>query len=161
GGPTLAAGAGTSVPLSDRCLTGDFNGDGKVDLDCLTTSGASAQWSVALSAGRGWSVDVWDGGASPLGDAASTVAGSCVAGDFNGDHKTDIACYHTGSSSWRLLLSTGSNFAVANWGTGPAMPASPGPFPLLAHCLAGDFNGDGKTDMACYAGRVGNAEFDG
>lgn len=39
---------------------------------------------------------------------------------------------------------------AAMWGAGP----SPG-IPVTNQCLTGDFNGDGKTDMACYTGSSG------
>jgi hypothetical protein len=41
-----------AVPVSGRCFTGDFNGDGKTDLACY--SGSNGAWNVALSSGSGW-----------------------------------------------------------------------------------------------------------
>ena len=162
GGPVLDGGAGTVGPLSDRCLPGDYDGDGTSDIACLVTSGGSAQWSVALSSGHGWAVAAWDGGESPLPTAASTVSGFCVAGNFNGDHRADIACYHADSKSWHVLLSAGDAFVVGSWGSGPTVADPPSASPVLTHCLSGDFNGDGKTDLACYVGRDGSGvEFDG
>lgn len=55
-GPILAGGAGGNVPLTDRCLSGDFDGDGKTDIACLVSSTAASdegKWSVALSTGKG------------------------------------------------------------------------------------------------------------
>lgn len=48
GGPTPT---GPQPSIAD-CITGDFNGDGKLDVSCYTGSGGV--WAVALSTGSGW-----------------------------------------------------------------------------------------------------------
>ena len=63
-----------------------------------------------------------------------------VAGDFNGDGRTDLAVANDGSNDVSVLLGNGDGtfqpqvtYAV---GTGPAA------------LVAGDFTGDGRTDLA-------------
>ena len=63
-----------------------------------------------------------------------------MAGDFNGDGRTDLAVANAGTNDVSVLLGHGDGtfqdqvrYAA---GTGPAA------------LVAGDFNGDGRTDLA-------------
>jgi hypothetical protein len=129
-----------------KVLAGDFNGDGKTDVmkfDVPTTGDAygkaSGLW-VGLSTGASFSSSVW-------ARWDTHPAMKVLAGDFNGDGKTDVMKFDvptTGDAygkDWGLWvgLSTGTSFSTsewARWDTHPAMKV-----------LAGDFNGDGKTDV--------------
>jgi hypothetical protein len=126
-----------------QCLPGDFDGDGKSDIACYTHSGGL--WHVALSTGSGWAGGTWSNGPAP----GLPAAWQCVSGDFNGDKRTDIACYTGSGGNWHVALSTGSGFSASSL-SGPA-PGNPGG----AQCLSGDFNGDGRSDIACYTGATG------
>jgi hypothetical protein len=46
------------------------------------------------------------------------------------------------------------NPTTFNWSVGP----SPSSFSITGQCFAGDYNGDKKTDIACYSGSGENAE---
>ncbi len=140
-----AGGPWPDAPVGDRCLTGDFNGDGKTDLACYT--GSAGDWHMALATSGPWSTLLWKGGPAP----GVQVANRCVTGDFNGDGKTDLACFAGNEGSWQMGLSTGSEWSAPAWTGGP----SPG-VPIGRQCLIGDFNGDGKTDLACYTGGGGH-----
>jgi hypothetical protein len=140
GGWQLQAWNGGISGISDvsTCFAGDFNGDGKTDLAC--PSGTSGDWDVALSTGGGWQLQAWNGGAISSGHG-------CYADDFNGDGKTDLACYYGspfGSGNWSVSLSTGTGWQLQAWNGGPA------PVPVSWNCYTGDFNSDGKADIACY-----------
>ena len=162
-GPVLAGGAGEKVPLTDRCVFGDFDGDGNTDIACLVSSTAASdegKWSVALSTGKGWKTSSWIG-SSPTG-ASETVSSACVAADFNGDKRQDLACYSATDHIWHVAISTGTRFRSSPWANGPAITGDLGPQAIVpSRCILGDFNGDGNADIACYTGTSGSEEFNG
>jgi hypothetical protein len=126
-------------------LTGDFNGDGWTDI-ALTGPSSWGSLPVAFATGAG-TFNVTNFGLSNFPSWASTPGAIKITGDFNGDGLTDIAL--TGPSSWGSLPVAFSNgngtFNVTNVGLAnfPAWAATPG-----AVKLVGDFNGDGRADIA-------------
>ncbi len=136
----------TSVDYS--CLTGDFAGNGKTDIACYASNPNNIyQWNIGLtnSSGSGFNTYQWNNGPIPAYATIMTVNVDCYTGDFNGDGKTDIACYNMYTGNWNVALSTsnssGVSFNTAQWS---------GPSPFQGGCITGDFNGDGKTDLMCY-----------
>jgi hypothetical protein len=121
------------TPLS--VASGDFNGDGKIDL-AVTNNG---QNSVSVLLGNGGGTF----GADTKYSAGFTPK-DVIAGDFNGDGKLDLAvadntcCQITQSVS--ILLGNGNGGFAApvtfNAGTGATA------------IVSGDFNRDGKADLA-------------
>src|ERR1700746_61854 len=122
-------------------MTGDFNGDGIVDIatvnQCGTDPMCLTAGSVSILLGKP------DGRFQAAGDYP-TASGSLprfgIAGDFNGDGIPDIAVANLGSNSISILLGNGDgsfqphvDYVVGN-----------GPLSIVA----GDFNGDGKVDLA-------------
>jgi len=132
------AGPSPAAVIRKQCLQGDYNGDGRMDIACYTQQGQL--WHVALSTSVGWNTTYWPSGPSPGDDVSS----NCLTGDFNADGNTDIACY-TGSARWVVALSDGSKWLSAPWSDGPAPAGS-----VQDRCLAGDFEGLGKTGIACW-----------
>ncbi|HXJ96049.1 MAG TPA: FG-GAP-like repeat-containing protein [Terriglobia bacterium] len=122
-------------------LTGDFNHDGKLDL--------VAGSSILLGNG--------DGTFQPLTSVA--ITGS-VAADFNGDGNLDLAATvqsdTTGTSTISVALGKGDGTFQA-----PVSSASPvqmfGSGTLSA--TAGDFNGDGKLDIAVTSGFIDGQDY--
>jgi VCBS repeat protein/ASPM-SPD-2-Hydin domain-containing protein/centrosomal CEP192-like protein len=128
-----AAGSG---PVS--AVAADLNGDGKLDL-AVANAGANTV-SVLLGNGDGTFKTHVD-------DATGPQPSSVTAADFNGDGKLDLAVANSdcpsspcGPGSVSVLLGSGDGtFQIhvdCAAGTGPSSVA------------AGDFSGDGKTDLA-------------
>ncbi|MER6051026.1 FG-GAP-like repeat-containing protein [Streptomyces sp. NPDC001793] len=143
---------------ASKLTTGDFDGDGKTDLAVLYDYGQtgngrnqSALW-VFSSTGDGFKAPrkVWDSAS----DSWNWNASKLTTGDFNGDGKTDLAVLydygrtddgkrnHTGL--W-IFSSTGDGFKAPRkvWDS-----ASDSWNWNASKLTTGDFNGDGKTDLA-------------
>jgi FG-GAP-like repeat/FG-GAP repeat len=122
----FAAGSG---PIS--VATGEFNGDGKVDVVVANNAGNTI--SVFLGNGDGTfqaAVD-YAVGANPR---------SVAVGDFNGDGKLDLVVTNEGSDNVSILLGNGDGtFQIALDYTVGSNPSS---------AAVGDFNGDGNLDLA-------------
>ncbi len=127
-----------------QILVGDFNGDHVTD---LALSGPAGWTTVPmlLSAGAGLFTAV-NAPAGDFGLWSSSTGVVRLVGDFSGNGTADIAL--TGVAGWTTLpvaVSNGSSVTVANPGVGSfaAWSASTG-----VQALVGDFNGDGRQDIA-------------
>jgi len=120
---------------------GDFNDDGHLDL-AVTNNGNPGLVTILLGDGKG---------SFAIGSSFNTgvVSWSVVAADFNGDGELDLAVVSQ-CQSWETcnegdgivttLLGDGTGqFTTAGTADGGAAPYS---------MTAGDFNGDGKLDLA-------------
>src|SRR2546428_4546966 len=145
-GPAPVWGMPSGLRVSDQCLTGDLDGDGKTDMWCETSSG-SGTWTVALSTGTvdlltgsGWSMSTIVGGPAP----GFPVKDYCFTGDLNHDGMTDMWCEtSSGSGTWTVALSTGSGWTMTTV-SGPAPR-----IPVRNQCCTRDLNHDVMTDMCC------------
>jgi hypothetical protein len=137
----LGNGDGTFTQGSVRLLgsylsaivTGDFNGDGKLDL-AVTDSGSN---TVFILLGNG------DGtfgltSSIPVGNFPIAI----VAADFNNDGKLDLAIANNGDGTITLLLGNGDGTFTQASGSPYTVGLGP------AQLAAADFNGDGKLDLA-------------
>lgn len=126
-------------PLSHLAV-GDFNGDG--DLDFATTNYGSNNVTLLVGNGDGTfqKPSSFDLGKNPTGIAA---------GDMNGDGKLDLVVANQNCPYGRPPCGTGTVSVLLGNGDGTFQAHRD--FPLghpIADVTVGDFNGDGKLDLA-------------
>ncbi|MGW3993454.1 FG-GAP-like repeat-containing protein [Amycolatopsis sp. NPDC004772] len=125
---------GAEIPLS-----GDFDGDGKADVATFAR-GAGADVYVALSDGT-----KFNGNGVLWNEFFAANDEIPAVGDFNGDGKDDIATFTRGDSAdVYVALSDGTKFtsSALKWHD---YFAPHGETPVI-----GDFDGDGKDDIATF-----------
>ncbi len=119
----------------------DFNHDGKSDI--IGRALSLGQWWVGLSSGSGFSNTLW----ATWSTGVTWV--DVHVGDFNGDGLPDIAGRALSLGQWWVGINTGAGGFTsslwATWGTGVTW----------VDVNVGDFNGDGKTDIAGRALSLG------
>jgi hypothetical protein len=131
GSPVALFSGGMFAP-GGPIATGDFNGDGNLDLAVVDEQAATV--SILLGNGNGEFKL-----AGPPIPYSGGSGGSIAVGDFNGDGRQDLA-----------IATTELNVLLVN-GSGGFTPAPGSPLPLngySASLVAGDFNGDHRTDLA-------------
>lgn len=114
----------------------DVNGDGRKDLVCWDQITGEVQ--VALSDGGKFvpQQQPWGRFNAPEG----TV--KMITGDFNGDKKDDLLFWVPGENTAYVMLSSGNSLSPAE----PWLENLPKGGDLTV--VAGDYNGDGKKDLA-------------
>ncbi|MCW5961698.1 MAG: VCBS repeat-containing protein [Pyrinomonadaceae bacterium] len=119
-------GLSESSAVTTRTASGnkefDFDFDGKADFARWQPS--SGEWKIKNSNGGNLTT-------LTLGNSTSKLA----PGDFDGDMKTDIAVFSSGT--WTIKPSSGSQY-THSWGASGDLAAT------------GDYNGDGRSDYAVF-----------
>jgi hypothetical protein len=115
--------------------TGDFNADGKLDL--VTANYVTGTASVLLGDGAG-------GFAAKTDFATGPHPYGTAVGDVNADGKPDVVTANYGGGSLTVLLGDGSGAFAAASGSPFSVGSGTGPESVAM----GDFNADGKVDLA-------------
>lgn len=124
-------------------VTGDFNGDGQLDLAVANTNDSSVSVLLGKANGTFQPAQRFSAGTGHInGDAPGPV--SLAVGDFNDDGKLDLVTINS-SYDLSILLSNGDGtFQPTTTFASGIMPAVYGAAPSVA---VGDLNGDGKLDL--------------
>jgi hypothetical protein len=141
----LGFGDGTFVAAKDyasagvsQLISADFNGDGKPDIGVAAPPGPAA---IGVYLGNG------DGTFQPEIATSLTQSVGIAAGDFNGDGKADLAGIFSNCSNGNCL--PGDVLVLIGKGDGTFQPPVEYTVGLQPYSVAvGDFNGDGKPDLA-------------
>ena len=121
-----------NIRLPFAVATGDFNGDGKVDIIAATSNSDDG---LVVLPGNG------DGTfGSPIASAPGVSYTALAVGDFNGDGKPDIAALQPNGNTVTVLLGNGDG----TFRTSFSYVVGQAPDSIVV----GDFNGDGKPDIA-------------
>jgi autotransporter-associated beta strand protein len=139
GDPIVSSPGGTSPP--GNIITGDFNGDGKLDvctLNYVGGGGLPASLSILLGNGSGGFTPATG---SPIDNGNDDSLSDGVAADFDGDGKIDLA-----------VVDSNGGAVVQIWhGNGDGTFTKAGNFGVenaKYGIVAADFNGDNKPDLA-------------
>lgn len=132
-----------SAPKAGQFQVVDFNGDARADM----ANGGARDNSVGcslnfwLSSGSAFTFTNW----AAAGCSGAGLTGSRLFGDYNGDGKTDYSVVPAQTGSTAVYLSTGTGFVLQTWPQiGPQLPTPA----TTTHEFTGDFNGDGRSDIA-------------
>jgi hypothetical protein len=132
---------------------GDFNGDGRLDVAVAIGSFSPDIGRVAVLRGNG------DGTLQlPVYYPVAIPANSIAVGDFNNDKKPDIAVIGNSNDNSKntvaILTNTGSSFTEHSFAAATYYTANGfGPDgDFIDDLVAGDFNGDGRIDLAYIDG---------
>ena len=146
-GSTLTVGSGDSIP--EGITTADFNNDGLADLAITDIKDSAPRARIYLGNGSG---GFTAGGSQTVGNLPSSI----TANDFNSDDKIDVAVANYADRTISILSGDGSGNLLAgstfNAGTpyavtiGGVTTNTTNPSPRII--ASGDFNGDGKADLA-------------
>ncbi|MCL2660567.1 MAG: FG-GAP-like repeat-containing protein, partial [Acidobacteriaceae bacterium] len=141
--PAMSTGAG-----GKSVVVGDFNEDGNLDLAIV--NGVNSSVSILLGNGDG-TFTAAPGSPVPVG----AVAQSLAIGDFNGDGTPDLVVTTGSTIGTYILLGNGDGTFTQAPGSPLTIPPAYG-FTLIVPVAVGDFNGDGKQDLAmAVSGTVG------
>ena len=126
-------------------LAGDWNGDGVTDVARVGVSGISFFRATPSTWGYVTSFFDW----APTQGYSDGNIFPVITGDWNGDGMTDVG--RVGGNEVRFKISTGVGWStypnIGNWSPGQTFTDA-NTYPIFT----GDWNGDGRTDVARVSG---------
>ena len=141
---------GAPLTLTIETVTGDRDRDGRADLLLYRpgTADGESQFLINGSSSGGQALGSDDFrsslAGSPLADAQLRPGDIPISGDFDGDGITDLGVFRPssdrmpGASEWIILRSQAGPQSILFGGSGLDVPA------------VGDFDGDGRADIAVF-----------
>lgn len=144
-GGAWAVSSSIAAAVSARLEVADLNGDGRPDLVAFGNDGQQGKLQVWLNLPGGWSLL----DQQTFGDASIVVA-DLLVGDLDGDGRPDIVFSGARlsgdirNSAGLLLQASDGHFSAPQW-----LTAGNGSARGMA---LGDFNGDGRRDIAMFSG---------
>ncbi len=134
-----------------RWFSGDFNGDTRVDVAKAYSDNGLASIDIHRSTGNAFYVGNW---ADMQGDFP--IDQQWFSGDFNGDGFDDVGNAFGGArrSNIDIYTSLGSSFDMSRW------MSMRSPFDPEQKWIVGDFNGNGRDDLASVFADNGRTSID-
>lgn len=125
----------------------DLDGDGKDDVWQWNTS--TNAWDIRLSQGRQANGSMTFRQVNTnLPNPGAYLSFAFMKGDFDGDHKLDMALAQSGTFEFLLGAGVINNSLTFN----PVNSNFPPGYGSIMYAIVGDFDGDGKVDMAGFNG---------
>ncbi|MCX2185036.1 VCBS repeat-containing protein [Streptomyces sp. SKN60] len=130
-------GGKTSFWAMSSAVSGDFNGDGLPDFLVRHEDNIAIDFRVLFNTGRGLAV----------GPAITLAAGDMRVADVDNDGRDDVVLVGLNGVETDVALSNGDG-TFTGWGKLAAATGDKGVSGRYPGTQLGDFNGDGRTDMA-------------
>ncbi len=131
------------LPFVATATNGDYDGDGKTDFIIVRNSSGNTNGQLT------WYIKPANGGTQSILNWGLNLDVP-VQGDFDGDNKTDVAIWRSGSpftAAFYILQSSNNTFRIEVFGMTGDDPT-----------VVNDFDGDGKTDIAVYRSGIAQGE---